>query len=397
MKAVILAAGKSTRTYPLTVTRPKPLLPIANRALLARQLDALAGLVDEVVLVVGYRQDMIRELFGDRFGNIRLTYVEQTEQLGTGHAVLQCAPHLDGPVLVMNGDDLYAPKDLRALVSIDQGCLGYEVDDPRRFGVLETEGDRLVRIVEKPENPKTNIASIGAYKFPANVCEILQSVKPSPRGEIEIVAAMQALADQKMFRVVKATGYWLPIGYPWDLLAANEWWLDNQFEPREEGDVSAAAHLSGPVSVGRRTVIKPGAVIEGPVAIGDDCTIGPNCWLRPLTAIGNGCKVGQGVEIKSSIIMDGAAVPHLTYVGDSIVGEKANLGCGTITANFRHDGKNHRSLVKGELVDTGRRKFGAIIGDHVHTGINTSIYPGRKLWPGVSTLPGEVVDRDKEA
>ena len=397
MKAVILAAGKSTRTYPLTVTRPKPLLPVANKALLARQLDALAGLVDEAILVVGYRQEMIRERFGERYGEIRLTYVEQTEQLGTGHAVLQCAAHLDGPVLVLNGDDLYAPEDLRALVSIDQGCLGYAVEDPRRFGVLETEGDRLVRVVEKPERPTTNIASIGAYKFPGNVCEILQSAKPSARGEIEIVAAMQALADQGRFWVVKATGYWLPIGYPWDLIAANEWWLENRFEARNEGEVSSAAHLSGPVAVGRGTLIKAGAVIEGPVAIGEDCTIGPNCWLRPGTSIGNGCKVGQGVEIKNSVIMAGAAVPHLTYVGDSVVGEKANLGCGTITANFRHDGKNHRSMVKGELVDTGRRKLGAIIGDHVHTGINTSIYPGRKLWPHTSTLPGEVVERDKES
>ena len=94
--------------------------------------------------------------------------------------------------------------------------------------------------------------------------------------------------------------------------------------------------------------------------------------------------------------MDGAAVPHLSYVGDSVIGVGANLGCGTITANFRHDGKNHKSMIRGELVDTGRRKFGAIVGDDVHTGINTSIYPGRKLWPGTSTLPGEIVSSDVE-
>src|SRR5690606_30078944 len=143
-------AGKSTRTYPLTLTRPKPVLPIVNKPLLARQLDALAGVVDEALLVVGYRQEMIRERFGARYGDIRLTYVEQREQLGTGHAVLQCAAHLDGSVLVVNGDDLYAPEDLRALATIEQGCLGIEVADPRRFGVLETEGDRIVRVVEKP-------------------------------------------------------------------------------------------------------------------------------------------------------------------------------------------------------------------------------------------------------
>ncbi|MEX2015565.1 MAG: sugar phosphate nucleotidyltransferase, partial [Candidatus Hydrogenedentales bacterium] len=269
MKAVILAAGKSTRTYPLTLTRPKPLLPIANRPLLARQLDALAGLVDEVLLVVGYRQEMIRERFGDHYRDIRLVYVEQTEQQGTGHAVLQCAPHLNGPALVLNGDDLYAPEDLRALVATEQGCLGYEVDDPRRFGVLETKGDRIVRVVEKPAQPTSNMVSIGAYKFPTGVCEILRTAKPSARGEIEIVAAMQALADAGGFRVVRSSGYWLPIGYPWDLIEANTWWLENRFEARNEGKVSPAAHLSGPVSVGPDTAIKPGAVIEGPVIIGE--------------------------------------------------------------------------------------------------------------------------------
>ncbi len=154
--------------------------------------------------------------------------------------------------------------------------------------------------------------------------------------------------------------------------------------------------MGGTVSIGRGTVIRPGVVIDGPAIIGEDCTIGPNAWIRPYSAIGNGCKIGQGSEIKASIVMDGTAVPHLSYVGDSVLGEQVNFGCGTVTANFRHDEGNHRSMVKGVLLDTGRRKLGAIVGDGVHTGINTSIYPGRKLWPGTSTLPGEIVKYDKE-
>ena len=167
-------------------------------------------------------------------------------------------------------------------------------------------------------------------------------------------------------------------------------------DSREGATVSPLADISGPVSIAKGATVKAGAVIEGPVIIAEGAVVGPNCWIRPNTVIGAHCKVGQGVEIKNSIIMDGARVPHLSYIGDSVVGEHANIGCGTITANFRHDGKNHCSMVKDELVDTGRRKIGAIIGDHVHTGINTSLYPGRKLWPHTSTLPGEVVSRDKE-
>ena len=398
MKAIIFAAGKSTRTYPLTLTRPKPLLPVANRPILAHQLDALQGLVDGAIVVVGYLADMVRERFGTSYNGLALEYVEQKEQCGTGHALLQCKGRSGNAFLALNGDDLYDRNDLAALASVDQGGLARTVEDPRQFGIYEVDCDsNAVRIVEKPADVFSKLANVGAYKFRSNVFGILEKVKPSPRGEIEITSAIQVLADTRAFRVVGSGGYWIPIGYPWHLLEATTHYLDTFLTESIAGEVSEAAHLTGTVSIGMGTVIRPGVVIDGPVIIGEECVIGPNAWIRPYSAIGNGCKVGQASEIKCSILMDGVAVPHLSYIGDSVIGKDANIGCGTITANFRHDGKNHRSMVKGELVDTGRRKFGTIIGDGVHTGINTSIYPGRKLWPGTSTLPGEIVDRDKES
>ncbi len=397
MHAVIFAAGKSTRTYPLTLTRPKPLLPVANRPILEHQLDALAGAVDSVVLVVGYRAEMIRERYGNRYRDIALHYVEQKEQLGTGHALLQCADLVPGPFIAMNGDDIYAASDIRRLAAEEQAALAQSVADPRLYGVFETDAKgNVTRIVEKPENPVSTLANIGVYKFTPKVFEVLRTLGPSPRGEIEITSAIQALADAGTFRVVETQGHWLPIGYAWSLLDANQYLLEQFLVEDICGEVNRLADIKGVLAVGQGTVIKAGVVIEGPVIIGERCTIGPNCYIRGATAIGNGCKVGQGVELKNSILMDGASVPHLSYVGDSVIGEKANLGCGTVTANFRHDGKNHQSAIKGELVDTGRRKLGAIVGDHVHTGINTSIYPGRKLWPHTSTLPGAVVQRDIE-
>ena len=397
MHAVIFAAGKSTRTYPLTLTRPKPLLPVANRPILEHQLDALAGTVDSAVLVVGYRAEMIRERYGDRYGDIALHYVDQKEQLGTGHALLQCAGLVRGPFIAMNGDDIYAAGDIQRLAGQKQAALAQSVADPRLYGVFETDVDgNVVRIVEKPANPVSKLANIGVYKFTPSVFDVLRTVQPSPRGEIEITSAIQSLADAGQFRVVETQGHWLPIGYAWSLLDANQYLLEHFLVEEVRGEINRLADIKGPLAVGQGTVIKAGVVIEGPVIIGERCTIGPNCYIRGATAIGNGCKVGQGVELKNSILMDGASVPHLSYVGDSVIGEKANLGCGTVTANFRHDGKNHQSAIKGELIDTGRRKLGAIVGDHVHTGINTSIYPGRKLWPHTSTLPGSVVQRDIE-
>lgn len=179
---------------------------------------------------------------------------------------------------------------------------------------------------------------------------------------------------------------------PWDLLDINAEIMANITE--WSGIDTIQMDEDAQVIVGEGTKILPGVFIEGKVIIGKNCKIGPNCYLRGSTTIGDNCHVGQGVEVKNSILCHGVAVGHLSYVGDSIVGPNTNFGAGTITSNFRHDGGNHRSMVDGELVDTGRRKFGAITGAGVHTGINTSIYPGRKLGPGTSTLPGEIVKYD---
>jgi bifunctional UDP-N-acetylglucosamine pyrophosphorylase/glucosamine-1-phosphate N-acetyltransferase len=395
MTAVIMAAGKSTRTYPLTLTRPKPLLPVANKTILERQLDALTGLVEGVILVVGYRHEMIRERFGNRYGGLSIEYVEQTEQRGTGHAVLQCAPLIDSPFLAMNGDDLYDAGDLARLAAMDQAALVKNVEDPRLYGIYEVAEDgRVIRLVEKPTEIFSTLANIGAYKLPPDIFDVLTHTRPSERGEIEITSAIQTLAERGKFRVVETQGYWLPIGYPWHLLDATTYWLDHFLEASNEGKVSPLASLSGVVAIGKGTVILPGSVIDGPVCIGENCVIGPNCWIRPYSSIGNGCRVGQASEIKASVLFDGAKAPHQNYVGDSVVGAGANLGCGTVTANLRHDGKVMKSIVNRQAVSTGRHKLGAIIGDGVHTGIMTSLYPGRKLWPYVSTLPGQVVSKD---
>jgi NDP-sugar pyrophosphorylase family protein len=182
------------------------------------------------------------------------------------------------------------------------------------------------------------------------------------------------------------------ITHPWDLLDLNAELIATL--TNWPGHPNIQLGDDARIIVGEGTRILPGVFIEGSIVIGKNCKIGPNCYLRGSTSIGDNCHVGQAVEIKNSILADGASAGHLTYLGDSYLGTKANLGAGTITSNLRHDGTNHRSEVDGQLIDTGRRKFGAIIGDGVHTGINTSIYPGRKLGPNTTTLPGSIVSKD---
>ena len=184
------------------------------------------------------------------------------------------------------------------------------------------------------------------------------------------------------------------IQYPWDLLNLNEQILAGVKENALHGDVRELALLDGIVHLGEGSVILPGVYIEGVAIIGKNCKIGPNCHLRGFNYIGSDCHIVQAVEVKNSILMSNVKAGHLTYLGDSIICSDVNIGAGTITSNLRHDGKKQKSVVNGMLVDTGRRKFGAIIGKDVHTGIHTSIYPGRKIWAGMNTRPGDIIQQD---
>ncbi len=182
--------------------------------------------------------------------------------------------------------------------------------------------------------------------------------------------------------------------HPWDLIYVNEQVVAQLTESITDGEVSHAAHIEGVLQVGEGTRILPGVFIEGNVVIGKNCKVGPNCYIRGNTTIGDDCHIGQAVEVKNSLIGHGSSIGHLSYVGDSVTGNKVNFGAGTVTSNLRHDGAKHRSMSAGNLVETGRRKFGAIVGDGVHTGIHTAIYPGRKLGPGTSTRPNADVRKD---
>jgi len=185
------------------------------------------------------------------------------------------------------------------------------------------------------------------------------------------------------------------INYSWDFIKINEEVILELTESSISGTIRTGATIDGNIVLGEGSVILPGVYIEGNAIIGKNCKIGPNCYIRGSTFIGDGCHIGQAVEVKNSLIMNKVSIGHLSYVGDSVIGANTNFGAGTITANLRHDGKNHRSIVNSELIDTGRRKLGVIVGEGVHTGINTTIYPGRKIYSHASTLPGEIVKHDK--
>ncbi|TYT60482.1 bifunctional sugar-1-phosphate nucleotidylyltransferase/acetyltransferase [Natrialba swarupiae] len=393
MQTVVLAAGEGTRMRPLSRGVPKPMLPVADRPLVAHTVDAAidAG-ADEIILVIGYKGETIREYFGSSYRGVPVTYSVQSEQIGTADAVAAARDHLEGPFAVLNGDNVYEPAAIERLFDRCPAVCAIEVDDPRNYGVLSTADGTVTDIVEKPSDPPTNLANAGAYAFPAPARDWLE-VPASDRSERELTDVLDRVITEFAVRPV-SIDRWMDVGRPWELLEANEWKL-TELDRRLDGDVHELATVDGPVVVEDGATVNAGAVLEGPILVRSGATVGPNAYVRGATLLGRNVSVGNGVEVKNSVIRRETAVSHLSYVGDSVLGRNVNFGAGTVVANLRHDDDDVAVTVKGDRVSTGRRKFGVVVGDDVSTGINTSLLPGVTLSSGETTHPGETLERDR--
>ncbi len=224
---------------------------------------------------------------------------------------------------------------------------------------------------------------------------LLSQISNAPTGKILDKSGAILIDLMKTAPTVQVDNDSIIINYPWDFIKINEEVISELSKSSISGTVRNGVTIDGNIALGEGSVLLPGVYIEGNAIIGKNCKIGPNCYIRGSTYIGDSCHIGQAVEVKNSLIMNKVSIGHLSYVGDSVIGANTNFGAGTITANLRHDGKNHRSILGSELVDTGRRKLGVIVGEGVHTGINTTIYPGRKIHAHASTLPGEIIKTDQ--
>ncbi|AZH26301.1 bifunctional sugar-1-phosphate nucleotidylyltransferase/acetyltransferase [Haloplanus aerogenes] len=390
MQTVVLAAGEGTRMRPLTDRRPKPTLPVADRTLVEHVVDgAVDAGANRVVVVVGYAADAVRDALGDR----DVAFAVQERQRGTADAVRAARDELDdAPFAVLNGDVLYDRDSLSRLYDAGPAVGAYRVDDPENYGVLELEDDRVRGVIEKPANPTSNLVNAGAYVFPAVARDWLD-VAESDRGEYELTDVLTRACETGEVRAVPVDR-WLDVGRPWELLAANEWKLGD-LERRIAGDVHPDADLRGAVVVEDGATVDAGVVIEGPALVRSGASVGPNAYVRGATLIGAGAKVGHAVEIKNSVLMAGATVGHLSYVGDSVLGRDVNFGAGTTVANLRHDDGDVIVRVKGDPTSTGRRKFGVVCGDDAKTGIDTALNAGVVLGTEARTTPGETVTRDR--
>ncbi len=389
MKAVILAAGEGNRMRPLTYTRPKVMLPIANKPILEHLLiEAKEAGIKEFIFIVGYHDEQVRDYFGGgEKWDVSITYCNQRKQLGTADAVRTVEGLVEGNFLMINGDIIVNQKDIKSLTSKDKTTMSViEVRDTRDLGLVEVQEKRVVRIHEKVGKPPSNLANAGLYLFTPAIFPAIAQTPKSPRGEYEITDSLQLMIDGGQVVAYQKIGYWLDLSYPWNLLPANESIL-SEIKAENLGEIEDNVVIKGAVAIGQGTVVRSGSYIIGPVTIGQNCDIGPNCYIRPSTAIGDDCHIGSAVEVKNSIIMKGTKIPHHNYVGDSVMGEDCNLGAGTKIANLRLDEKE--IWVAGH--NTRRRKLGAIIGDGVKTGINVSIDVGTMIGNNTYIGPGAIV------
>ncbi len=406
MKAVLMAAGKGERLEPLTLTHPKCLIPIAGSALIEHHINALSKIgLREIGVVVNYKEKAVRDFLGDgsRYG-VDIEYARQKKLDGTAHG-LGAAKGLVGDEtflavyadLLTDASSLGKLKDSFSKESADGAMAVTEVSNPRSYGVVSVKKGRVSEITEKPEgSPRKALINAGIYCFKPMIFDYIARTRPDPkRGEYELTTSIQMMINDGrnvISQEIPSKG-WIDIGRPWDLLEANQRML-GQMKHKRLGAIEEGCHIIGPVRIEKNARIRSGAYIEGPCLIDEGADIGPNCYIRPATYIGRDARIGNAVEIKNSIVMSHTHVGHLSYVGDSILGEGCNLGAGTITANLRLDDGVVKMRVKGEVVDSGRRKLGAVLGDGVKTGINVSLMPGVKIGSGAWIAAHISVERD---
>jgi len=335
MKALILSGGKGTRLRPITHTAAKQLVPVANKPILFYAIEAMkAAGIHEVGIVVGDTHAEVRAAVGsgEKWG-VNVTYLQQEAPLGLAHAVKISESFMNGePFVMFLGDNLIRDGvasfvERYTASGANAQILLAHVPNPQDFGVAELSGGRVVRLIEKPKNPPSDLALVGVYMFDANVFEAVRSIKPSARGELEITDAIQYLIDHG-YRVESkiVEGWWKDTGKLEDMLEANRLVLD-AMQPVNLGEVDSESEIHGRVSIGKGSRIIASSV-RGPVIIGENCVI-DNAFIGPYTSINDGVVV-RGSEIEHSIILEDSEILDVgSRMADSLVGKNVKITKGT--------------------------------------------------------------------
>ncbi len=417
LSLVVLAAGEGTRLWPITETIPKTMVRVLDKPLVAWSVESALDWhpnLEQIVIVIGHHAKSIREYFQTKPYAKKITFVEQKERLGTAHALLTAAPHVQHDFVTVNADHFCDPTAYKLFLSHAAAGRFFVsaqkvTSGAHAFGVVQQDKTgRVVRVVEKPKGAEAGLIAIGTNSLPKTFLSYLKKVKKSARGEFEVNDALELFAKDHALSVVPFDGFTNGVSYFWDLLDCNEWALEHAMPHEILGTVEPGVILDrqtnatkgqdgktrpANIHIGKGTVVRGPCRIEGPCFIGENCTIGPNSFIRKGTVVWNRCHVGSS-EVKNSIVMDDSNVPHFNYVGDSVLGQDVNMGAGSITANLRFDDQKVFAFIKGQKVDSGRRKLGCVIGDGTKIGINVSITCGMLIGRNVHVYPRAFVKQN---
>jgi glucose-1-phosphate thymidylyltransferase len=372
MKAVILAAGEGRRLEPLTDVRPKPMLPIANRPLLEHVVDAVveAG-IEEIVLVVGYERERIQDHFGDGGDwGVRIQYAIQERQLGTGHAVLQAEPYVEGEFLALNGDRIVEPDVVRRLAEADRDDVLMAVthsDEPSDYGVVEMDGERVTRIREKPpaHSVVSDFINAGIYAFDPGVFDEIRQTRSD--GEQAVTDTLERYIGDDRVRAVPFRGQWLDVSHLWDLLSVNAGVLDRQGS-----------------TVGDDARVHDRATVSGTVAIGADTRVRPGATVLRGTSLGANVDVGANAVLSNVVVLPDATIEPGCVLRDCVVGENAHVGPNATVEGGRAD------LVVDDTFHEDVR-FGGALGDNAVLGGAVTLEPGAIVGTGARVESGSVV------
>jgi glucose-1-phosphate thymidylyltransferase len=350
MQAVILAAGEGKRVRPLTWSRPKAMIPVANRPIIAYTIDALVkNGIRDIIVVVGYRKEQVIRFLNQL--DLPIEVVIQEKQLGTAHALRQAESRISGDFLLLPGDNYIDAQSVAKIKDVKNAILIKEHPSPSNFGVVTIRDGRVESIVEKPDHAPSFLVSTGIYSLNKDFFRYI-------RGN-DITDAISCLIESGTSINTVTAEDWQDAIYPWDLLNLNQRLLKHLPASRE-GTSSRHATIHGPVHIGKGTTIGPNTVISGPVIIGNDCTIGPNCCIMPDTSIGSRVSIDPLSLIGNTIIMDDTTVSSHSRIVDSVIGERCTLADHTSICMTG-------GILEIEGVPT-HSEFGAILGDNVKSG-----------------------------
>ena len=347
MKGIILHGGHGTRLRPLTHTGPKQLLPIANKPMSQFCLEAISetGITDIAIIIGGIGSNKVRDYYGDgkKFG-VNITYIEQDEPKGIAHAIRLCKQFVNNEkFLVFLGDNIIQKSIVDFTKNFknsdyDATVLLCEVDDPSRFGIADVENQNILKITEKPEKPKSNLAVTGIYLLTPKIFEIIDNLKPSWRNELEITDALdELLKKNNNISYEKITDYWKDTGTPEDILHANGEIIEKHpdFKRRHISSTeNSLNHINiiGKVILGKNCNVESNVTIEGPVIIGDNCKILTNSSIGPNVSVGDNSVISVK-NIENSIIMQNCKINSLKKIKDSIVANNSEIEDNSLNDN----------------------------------------------------------------